>query len=46
MKSAKKKIDVSIISFNAMGLFNFDSLHGMLISRNILTRLAKTAEIL
>lgn len=46
MKAAKKKIDVSIISFNAMGLFNFESLHGILISRNILARLGKTAEIL
>ena len=37
---------LSIISFNAMSVFNFDSLHGLLISRHIRKRQDKIAEVL
>jgi endonuclease/exonuclease/phosphatase family metal-dependent hydrolase len=39
-------MQLSIISFNAMGLYSFDSLHGFLISQNIIQRQTKIAEVL
>lgn len=46
MKPSHKKLDLSLVSFNAMGLFNFNSLHGIIKSRNVMKRLEKTAELL
>jgi len=41
-----KKVKLSVLNFNAMGLFNFDTLHGWLLSRHVGKRLQTTAEIL
>lgn len=46
MKQKMRSMRLSLISFNALGLFNFDTLRGILLSRNILKRLAKTAELM
>lgn len=44
MKFTSKSI--SIISFNAMSAFNFNTIHGLFLSKDITKRLPKTAKIL
>jgi endonuclease/exonuclease/phosphatase family metal-dependent hydrolase len=41
-----KKLQLSILSFNAMGLFNFDTWRSIFVARNIIKRLTKSAQML